>query len=35
MKGLTGSELAWEKFTKYVLETALKLTVLSISQGLL
>lgn len=31
LKGLTGSELAWEKFRKYMLETAMTWTVLSIS----
>lgn len=30
LKGLTGSGLAWEKFRKYILETAMKCTVLSI-----
>lgn len=29
--GLTGTGLAWEKFRKYVLETAMKWTALSIS----
>lgn len=31
LKGLAGSGLAWEKFRKYMLETAMKWTVLSIS----
>lgn len=33
LKGLIGggNGLAWEKFRKYMLETAMKLTVLSIS----